>query len=766
MKKLFLFIILIASSLGVYGQYLFMDDLSTQTATSGLGDPNTNFYLTFDLDNASTLDSTIFDKRTWKYANFGGASFGRGYWSSSIWTNGSRAASDYLVFKSPINLTGKVKPTIKFDYYLINDSSIVELRMTTTIAGSTPVASDFNSGTVLWTNNFYETNKDWKKGPTIDLSAYTGNVYFAFVHKSTSRVMVGIKNIIVKSKISNDIDFVSSTLDSTLIKIDMDHNIPYAQYNLFNCGDTVKTFYTTIKNTGTNSVTSFTYAYKYGDSIITETKTGLSIPSDSLFTFKSKACTFNGNDITTLDIRVSTSGDSLTIEDTSSSYLIVTQTGYDINTVDKYTTSFEIAADNLSTLNDEFSSLQSRFLRGITTDTIRTLYPTDFSGSSQLSILTHTGNASLASFITSASAQAQTGITTSWWYITPCLNLVAGKNYYVTFWANPLGSAPIAIKYGNAQTIAAMTNTIATSNVSDTVWKKTTITFSPSASGPQNIGFNYTGRWYFFMDDVEIGELAPPVAAFDVLTDSAGYVDYDSLVTITNNSTGDGTLTYKWDFGDTTITTDTSSSANPGNYKYPKQGTFTIRLIVTNAAGSDTQTIVVTVKNFSILANYSATVTGLKMVFTNTTTPNLTNNQYQWDFGDGSTIVTTKSPTYTFKNAGTYNVCLTATNYGVSNTYCKEYKITSNSISSTQLSENNVSIYPNPTSNGKFTVESKVNSNLDIVITDLLGKVIYTGTVNKLSKKDISLESAKGIYMMTIGNDSEKIIKKLMVERD
>jgi PKD repeat protein len=766
MKKRLLFISLLAISLVVNGQYLFLDDLSTQTSTQGLGDPNTNFYLTYDLDNASTLDSAIFDKRTWKYANFGGASVGRGYWSSSIWTSGNRAASDYLVLKSPINLTGKVKPSIKFDYYLINDSTIVELRIATSIAGTTPVASDFNSATILWTSNFNETNKDWKKGPTVDLSSYTGNVYLAFIHKSTSRVMVGISNIIVKSKITNDIEFVSTSLDSTLLSIDMDHNLPFSQYNLFNCGDTAKSFYTTIKNVGTSTINSFSYSYSYGDSIVSETKTGVSIAADSFFTFLSKPCKFNGNDLYALNIGVGVSGDTLTFEDSTNNYLIVTQTPYKINSTDKFTTSFEMATEDLTNLNDEFSSLQSRFLRGTTPDVIRTLYPTDFSGSSQLDVLAHTGNGSLASFITTASAQSGAGITTNWWYITPCLNFDMNKKYYISFWANPLGSAPISIRSGNSQSILGMTNSIATGSVSDTVWKETSITFSPTSSGPQNIGFNYTGRWYFFMDDVEIGELTPPDAAFDVITDDAGYSDYDSLVTFTNNSSGKGTLTYKWDFGVSSSNTDTSSRQFPSGFKYPKQGTYIVRLIVSNAAGSDTQYITVTVKPFEIKPNFTATVSGLKIVFNNTTTPNLTSNQYQWDFGDGTGVSTQKNPTYTYKTAGTYNVCLTASNYGVSNDYCKEFKLTGSSINIVESPQDQIVIYPNPSKDGRFTISSSTTTPLNVNITDILGKTVYSQNLGTISKQVINLGNVQnGVYFIEINNGSSTTIQKLIMDK-
>ncbi len=51
---------------------------------------------------------------------------------------------------------------------------------------------------------------------------------------------------------------------------------------------------------------------------------------------------------------------------------------------------------------------------------------------------------------------------------------------------------------------------------------------------------------------------------------------------------------------------------------------------------------------------------------------------WSWDFGDGSPLVTTQSASHTFATAGSYNVCLTATNSCGSNTYCDSVHVCPN----------------------------------------------------------------------------------------
>ncbi len=70
----------------------------------------------------------------------------------------------------------------------------------------------------------------------------------------------------------------------------------------------------------------------------------------------------------------------------------------------------------------------------------------------------------------------------------------------------------------------------------------------------------------------------------------------NSPATFTNNTTGPGTLSYQWNFGDGS----SSTAVNP-SYTYSAKGTYTVILTATSSAGcvaADTQTNVLNVANF------------------------------------------------------------------------------------------------------------------------------------------------------------------------
>ena len=102
-------------------------------------------------------------------------------------------------------------------------------------------------------------------------------------------------------------------------------------------------------------------------------------------------------------------------------------------------------------------------------------------------------------------------------------------------------------------------------------------------------------------------------------------------------------------------------------------GTYTIKLTATNYGGSNSTTktdyISVTsdvsapVANFTMDANSGQVP--LTVHFTDTSTGSVSN--WEWNFGDGSTS-TEQNPTHTYVTGGSYNVNLTATGPGGSNT--------------------------------------------------------------------------------------------------
>ncbi len=128
-----------------------------------------------------------------------------------------------------------------------------------------------------------------------------------------------------------------------------------------------------------------------------------------------------------------------------------------------------------------------------------------------------------------------------------------------------------------------------------------------------------------------------------------------------NNSTiASGSMTYQWDFGDPSVSNDTSILANP-NYTYTSPGTYTVTLIVTSASGcDDTITAIVNPGNGGTAAFSNTTVCqGTATAFTDMSVgaPN-----WDWDFGDPASGPSDSSllqnPSHVFSVAGTYTVTL------------------------------------------------------------------------------------------------------------
>ncbi|MFT5724356.1 MAG: PKD repeat protein, partial [Bacteroidia bacterium] len=146
------------------------------------------------------------------------------------------------------------------------------------------------------------------------------------------------------------------------------------------------------------------------------------------------------------------------------------------------------------------------------------------------------------------------------------------------------------------------------------------------------------------------------VAAFDALSACVG-----SPVNFTNNSAAiNGVLTtYRWNFGDTSVTTDTSSVANP-TYTFSKAGDYNVKFyVVSDLGASDTV--------YKVVSVYARPNVGFMEVincyplacqFTDTSSIDLPNSidSYTWTidtFNYSSTNVS-----HNFDTTGSYNVKL------------------------------------------------------------------------------------------------------------
>ncbi|MFZ1689201.1 MAG: PKD domain-containing protein, partial [Flavobacteriales bacterium] len=127
------------------------------------------------------------------------------------------------------------------------------------------------------------------------------------------------------------------------------------------------------------------------------------------------------------------------------------------------------------------------------------------------------------------------------------------------------------------------------------------------------------------------------------------------------NTSGPGTWSYTWDFGDGSG----STAQFPPDHTYGTWGQFNVMLVVSSSTCSDTALQLVEVTPPEPTASFTGGGEGcapLTVTFTNTS---LQGVSYQWNFGDGGTSAA-EHPVYTYNLPGTYTVSMTA--YGVGGT--------------------------------------------------------------------------------------------------
>ena len=212
-------------------------------------------------------------------------------------------------------------------------------------------------------------------------------------------------------------------------------------------------------------------------------------------------------------------------------------------------------------------------------------------------------------------------------------------------------------------------------------------------SDPTIKSFNVTNA---LQDGVnELGETGPSYfnlanAILEVTIETASYANFTAdnvsnysplKVNFTDTSTGTPTSWY-WEFGDE----NNSTEQNP-THTYMQEGNYTVSLNVSNSLGSNKTTKTDYIKAGTFIsapvADFSASSTSgeapLSIKFIDKSTySELVPPSWYWEFGDGKTS-SEQNPTHKYEAKGMYNVSLTITNYGGSNTTTKTNYITVNS---------------------------------------------------------------------------------------
>lgn len=155
-------------------------------------------------------------------------------------------------------------------------------------------------------------------------------------------------------------------------------------------------------------------------------------------------------------------------------------------------------------------------------------------------------------------------------------------------------------------------------------------------------------------------------------------------------------------------------------------------------------------------AAYSQNMQGLTVSFKN---ESAWANQHHWDFGDGNTT-TTKHPSHTFAQPGTYQVSLTTHNrIGEQEVHTKSLTISTASIAENELAS--VLVYPNPASDMVF-IESEGNVNFELY--DLQGSQLQADKLLAGMRSIDLSEFSAGVYVLVLTVDDERRTERLVVQ--
>ncbi len=248
------------------------------------------------------------------------------------------------------------------------------------------------------------------------------------------------------------------------------------------------------------------------------------------------------------------------------------------------------------------------------------------------------------------------------------------------------------------------------------------------------------------------------VTAATIAPDANFNFTTNNLTASFEDASANNPTTFTWNFGDGSSP---STDFNP-SHTYASNGTYKVLYTISNSAGTDTISKLVTVTSSQALpqADFNFVIAGFKTDFTDASTNNPT--EYFWDFDDSGAISTLANPTYTYNAIGAYNVKLVVTNGAGKDTTVKVVNILSAGISNKNA--NNIAVFFN---NSQNSIEFNLtNKNSIVQVYNALGQNVLNNSCVE-GKNIISLPTlSTGAYFLKIIDTKNNVVlssNKLMV---
>lgn len=237
---------------------------------------------------------------------------------------------------------------------------------------------------------------------------------------------------------------------------------------------------------------------------------------------------------------------------------------------------------------------------------------------------------------------------------------------------------------------------------------------------------------------------------------------------MTVNFDGSGSvnaLTYDWDFGDG----NTGTGVNP-SHTYALNQNYTVTLLITNACGDTSLTDTVIALCTDPIAKWTYNIissggSGMLVQFDGTASVGTT---YDWDFGDGGTASGTNFPTHTYSTPGLFYWVTLIVGNDCSDSDTMRYKLSQIGLEESSTDEEQVSIYPNPSS-GSFVVnfDNPITEKVVINMLDMGGKLMTENlSFENQSSTDIQVDVdvPAGIYWIQIIVGNQVHYKRLVIQ--
>ncbi|MBN4081658.1 PKD domain-containing protein [bacterium AH-315-C07] len=280
--------------------------------------------------------------------------------------------------------------------------------------------------------------------------------------------------------------------------------------------------------------------------------------------------------------------------------------------------------------------------------------------------------------------------------------------------------------------------------------------YTYSAAGNYYVCLSVTKSGYTvtYCDSIAIDpSKMPPIAIFGYTVDSLTATFTDSSVNDPDN--------WLWTLGD-----GANSSDQHPVHPYAQEGIYNVCLTVTNGGGSYTLCDSVNIEIIVVtppVASFTHIVDSLGVV---TFSDQSSNNpdSWSWDFGDGNSS-TLQNPNHTYVTLGTYNVCLSATNFGGTDTFCDSVKAVS-SIGISKYEQLDITIFPIPSDGMIYVNLHNTAGDFVLSVVNILGERVYhlndyNGNVLPIDLTD----QPNGLYFVEIEKDQYRYSRKVLIQR-